>query len=337
MTKEQKRITKTGILFVVVLFITIWGINYIRSNDLITSKTKLFAVYSNVKELTEGNHVFLSGTKIGKVSHVDFVDGNLNKLVVEFHVRNDIKIPDSSVAMISNIDIMGTMGIKIIVNENTKGFYKTGDTLLSKVERSLQEQVNKQILPLKLKTESMISTVDSLLVAFRSVFNPETRTNIKKSFAHIQATLKNLESTTLTLDTLMTSEKRTIALILKNAESITTNLANNNENINNIIENFSDISDSLTAANFTNVIKQAELSLTDLSNIMDKVNKGEGTLGLLLKDEELYNKLNNSSESLDKLLIDIKKNPTRYVRFSAINFGRKIIVTKTDSTDNKKN
>ncbi len=329
MTKEHRRITKTGILFVVILFITIWGINYIRSNDLITRKAKFYAIYDNVKELSEGNHVFISGTKIGKVSHVDFIDGDLNKLIVEFHVRNDINIPDSSVAMIASTDIMGTMGIKIKINKNTKSFYSSGDTLISGVETGIQEQVNKQILPLKLKTESMISTVDSLLLAFRSVLDPETRTNIKQSFEHIQTTLKNF-------DTLIASEKSTIAQIIKNAESITTNLEKNNENINKIIENFSDISDSLTAANFTSVINQADQSLSKLSKVMDQVEKGEGTLGLLLKDEKLYNKLNKSSDDLDKLLIDIKENPTRYVRFSAINFGRKIIVNETDSTENNK-
>ncbi|MCF6366327.1 MAG: MlaD family protein [Bacteroidales bacterium] len=331
MTKEQKRITKTGILFTIITFLTIWGVNYIRSNDILSSKTKLFGVYSNVKELSEGNHVFLNGTKIGKVAHVDFIDGNLDKLIVEFHIRNDIKIPDSSIAMITSTDIMGTMGIKIIINKETDKFHSSGDTLISKVEASIQEEVNEQILPLKLKTESMLGTLDSLLVAFRAVFNPTTRSNIKKSFAHIQATLTNLESTSLTLDTLMTSEKKRISAIISNAESITKNLKSNNENINKILDNFGEISDSLSAVNFINIIHQADNSITKFSKVMDKIEKGEGTLGLLLKDEELYNKLNNSSDALDKLLIDIKENPKRYVRFSAINFGKKIIVNETDS------
>ena len=333
MTKEQRRYIKTGILFTIIIFITIWGVNYIRSNDLLSNQIKLYGVYDNVKELSEGNHVFLNGTKIGKVSKVEFLNGDLNKLVVEFHIRNGIKIPDSSIAMITSTDIMGTMGLKILLSKNTKTYYKSGDTLFTKVENSLSEEVNKQILPLKLKTENMLGTLDSLLVAFRSVFNPKTRSNIKQSFEHIQITLKNLESTTNTLDTLMTSEKTRITAIIDNAESITSNLRNNNENIEKILSNFGDISDSLSASGFVNIIHNADTTIFQLKSVLDKINHGEGSLGLLLKDEKLYNELKKASIDLDDLLLDIKNNPKRYVRFSAIDFGKKIIINenKTDS------
>lgn len=337
MTEETKRYIKTGILFVIIIFISIWGVNYIRSNDLISNQIKLYGVYSNVKELSEGNHVYLNGTKVGKVSKVSFLNGDLNKLLVEFHIRKEIKIPDSSIAMITSTDIMGTMGLKILLNKNTKTYYKSGDTLFSKVENSLSEEVNKQILPLKIKTENMLSTLDSLLIAFRSVFNPGTRANIKQSFEHIQVTLKNLEHTTSTLDTLMTSEKAGITKIIDNAESITNNLKNNNENIEKILSNFSDMSDSLSASGFVNIIHNADTAIFQLNSILNRINKGKGTIGLLLKDEKLYNELKKASRDLDDLLLDIKNNPKRYVRFSAIDFGKKIIIneTKIDSVPKK--
>jgi len=331
MTKEQKRYIKTGILFTIIIFIAIWGVNYIRSNDLISNQIKLYGVYSDVKELSEGNHVFLNGTKIGKVSKVDFLNGDLNKLVVEFQIRKGIQIPDSSIAMITSTDIMGTMGLKILLNKNTKTFYKSGDTLCSQVENSLSEEVNKQILPLKLKTENMLGTLDSLLIAFRSVFNPKTRSNIKQSFEHIQITLLNLESTTSSLDTLMSTEKLKIANIINNAESITSNLKENNENIEKILSNFGDISDSLSASGFVNVIHNADTAIFKLNTVLNKVEKGEGSLGLLIQDEKLYNELKKASSDLDDLLLDIKNNPKRYVRFSAIDFGKKIIIQSSDS------
>jgi len=335
MTKENKRIVRTGILFVIIILMTIWGVNFIRSNDLITSKTVFYGIYDDVKELSAGNHVFIKGTKVGKIVKVDFADKNLNKLIVEFHIRKDLNIPDSSIAVIKSTDIMGTMGLELIINKNSKTFLKSGDTLITKVESSLSEEVNKQILPLKLKTEAMLGTLDSLLVAFRSVFNPQTRSNIKQSFEDIQLALSNLESATYTIDTLLSSEKKRISEIIKNAASITENLKNNNENIDKILNNFSNISDSLTASNFVGVINQADSTIQKLNKITTKINNGEGTLGLLLEDEELYNKLKEASTDLDNLLIDIKENPKRYLRFSAFNLGKKIIINKTDSV--KKN
>ncbi len=328
MTKEKIRIAKTGVLFVVIIGITIWGVNFIKSNDLLSSKTKLHGIYDDVNELTIGNHVYVNGTKVGKVVHVDFIDGNLNKLDVEFHIRNDIKIPKGSVAKITSIDLLGTKGIKIILNNKGKGFYKSKDTLETAVESNLSEIVNKQIMPLKNKTESMIVELDSLMLSFNSIFSKETQKNI-------QNTLKNLEHTSVMLDGIMISGKSKITTILKNVESITQNLENNNGNIEKILKNFGDISDTLAAANLVGIIDNADKTLAKFNSIMTKIDNGEGTIGLLLKDEQLYNKLEKTSDDLDKLFIDIKEHPKRYVRFSAFSFGKKIYVADKDSIDKK--
>ena len=53
----------------------------------------------------------------------------------------------------------------------------------------------------------------------------------------------------------------------------------------------------------------------------DKINNGEGSLGMLLNDKALYVNLNSTAASADKLLIDLKQSPKRYVHFSL--FGSK--------------
>ena len=56
---------------------------------------------------------------------------------------------------------------------------------------------------------------------------------------------------------------------------------------------------------------------------MDNMNNGKGTAGQLLTNDSLYTNLNNSLESLNALLEDMKANPKRYVHFSV--FGKKSI------------
>ena len=97
---------------------------------------------------------------------------------------------------------------------------------------------------------------------------------------------------------------------------ITGNLKNNNDNINNIINNFSTISDSLAKAEIPRTFNNINSTINDLANIANKINKGEGTLGLLVNDDKLYNELQKSAADLNKLLEDIKQNPKKYVRFS---------------------
>ena len=70
---------------------------------------------------------------------------------------------------------------------------------------------------------------------------------------------------------------------------------------------------------------------------MNKINNGEGTVGKLLNDQELYEHLVLASADLDFLLLDLKQNPGRYLNLSLFNFGskRKKDPKSWDSTDYK--
>jgi phospholipid/cholesterol/gamma-HCH transport system substrate-binding protein len=93
-------------------------------------------------------------------------------------------------------------------------------------------------------------------------------------------------------------------------------LNENKGNISTIIENFKVISDSLSKSEIPGTFARANKVLDDMQAVLNKVNSGEGTIGMLINDDSLYLELNRSATALDSLLNDIKKNPKRYVRFS---------------------
>jgi phospholipid/cholesterol/gamma-HCH transport system substrate-binding protein len=172
------------------------------------------------------------------------------------------------------------------------------------------------VLPIKEKAEELFGQIDSVMIIFQAIFNENTRVNITKSFESIQETLLNLKNTTGNLDTTIERESTRLSNILTNAESISNNLKNNNEALTNIITNFSNVSDSLAAANIKQTMLQAEQSLANLNDVVNKINQGEGTMGMLVNDDQLYNNLEASSKQLELLLEDIRKNPGGYIRFS---------------------
>ncbi|MCX5884716.1 MAG: MCE family protein, partial [Proteobacteria bacterium] len=53
-----------------------------------------------------------------------------------------------------------------------------------------------------------------------------------------------------------------------------------------------------------------------LSSILEKVDKGEGVAGALLKDEELARELKETIRELKELTKDIKEHPKKYFKFS---------------------
>jgi phospholipid/cholesterol/gamma-HCH transport system substrate-binding protein len=52
---------------------------------------------------------------------------------------------------------------------------------------------------------------------------------------------------------------------------------------------------------------------SNLRQMSEEINNPDGTLGLLLRDPQLYNQLNQVSADIDSLIVDIKKNPKRYI------------------------
>lgn len=322
---------KVGVIVIVAVAFFIWGFSFLKGKDLFEKTYTYYAVYNSVDGLSVSAPVLVNGIKVGSVSDIRFINDTNTNILVELKINKNFLIKNSSVAEIFSADLMGTRAIHIIQSNSNK-YYRPNDTLLSSVEADLKTQVSAQVLPLKKKAEDLIKSIDSVMVVVQSIFDKQTRYNIARSFESIRLTVENLERTSISLDTLVQSEKYALTRIIANVESITENFRNNNELISNVMKNLSALSDSLQQANIKQTIINANIALTEATKIIDKINKGEGSLGMLIHNEQLYTNLEKSSKNLDLLLKDIRENPKRYVHFSLFDLGRTVILE-----DNEKN
>ena len=153
--------------------------------------------------------------------------------------------------------------------------------------------------------------------------NPEFQRNFERSFASIARTLETLEGTAKKVDGLVGTQSVKIGTILRNLESISSNFKNNNDKISSIITNIDKVSEDVAKADIAQTITQTNKTLVNLQSLLDKVNTGQGSLGLLVNDKQLYTNLTHATDNLDKLMIDLKANPKRYVNFSVFGSGKK--------------
>jgi phospholipid/cholesterol/gamma-HCH transport system substrate-binding protein len=306
---------KIGFFFVLAVAILIWGFNFLKGRDLFTKERIFFAIYRNVGGLVKTKPVYISGVKVGQVSRVYF-DPRLNgDIIVELSITNDFPIPGNSISRIFSEDLMGSRAVEIILGDSP-AMARSGDTLTSDVEATLKEAVNQQILPIKLKAEELISSIDTMVSAIQGVFNKDIRDELLQSIRSIRHTFQNLESATGNIDTLLIEQSGRLAGILYNLDMITRNLKDNNEEVNTILDNFADISDSLAQSHIPQIFDNINSAVSNLNRVTEKIDKGEGTLGMLVNDDKLYKDLEKSAFELSQLLEDVKANPKRYVRFS---------------------
>jgi phospholipid/cholesterol/gamma-HCH transport system substrate-binding protein len=256
------------------------------------------------------------------VREITLIPDNSGRLLVRFVVTDpDFKLPLNSVAKISSLDLLGSKSINLLLGLKSGEYHEPGDTLAVSVEASLSEEVNNQILPLKKKAEDLLSSMDTTIRVIQAILNKEARENLSASFESIKNALFTFERVALRLDTMIYSEKDKLARILTNFQSISNNLRNNNENITQILDNVAYITDSIALSNITQTINNAGVAFSNAAEIMQRIDRGEGTLGQLVQNDSLYQYLEKSARDLDKLLTDINDHPNRYVHFSV--FGRR--------------
>ena len=305
-----------GFLFVAALTILIWGIMYLKGTEMFRNRMIIYAVYDKVNGLVPANPVTINGLKVGQVKSLSFSKENPRKIIAVLYINNaDYPIPVNSVARIYSADLMGSKEIDIVLGDSPV-MLKNGDTLVSATEATLGESVNQQLAPLKVKAENLISSIDTLATVMNQVLNKNTRNDLVEAIEHVKETLENLAHTTMNLDTLMSSQRNNLARIINNVESISSNLKKNNDKITNILENFSDVSDSIAKANIPATFSQVNKTLADLDAVIGKINRGEGSLGLLVNDQKLYNEVEKAARDLNLLLEDIKANPSKYIKVS---------------------
>ena len=312
LTKEFK----VGITFVIATAILIWGLMYLKGMELFKHKMIIYAVYDRVNGLVPANNVAISGMKVGQVKDLYFSRTHPGKIVAELYISEEYPIPVNSVARINNSDnLIGGKYVEIVLGDSKK-IMKDKDTLESFIEASIGEELNQQLIPLKNKTERLLGSIDTVATLIQQVLNKETRDNLAASIAHIKETLNNLSHTTYYLDTLVGSQRNHLASIIGNIESISQNLKNNSQNINTILSNFSELSDSLAKARIPATIAQVNKAILDIDIAVNKINSGQGSLGLLLNDDKLYKEAQKAATDLNLLLEDIKANPKRYLKVS---------------------
>ncbi len=312
---------RIGFVMVLALSLLFWGANYLKGTNILKKQRQFYAVYDRVDGLGSSNPVVINGFKVGQVDEITFYPGNSGSLLVLFSVSEDnFNIPVDTRAHIISSDILGSKSISLELGESSD-LAQDKDTLNSAIESSLSESVNQQIAPLKKKAEDLISTVDSAIIIVSQIFNKKARGDLDASFTSMRSSLEAFERTMNRADEFVVSEREHLSKIFIHVESITQNLASNNLKLSNTLANMEAITDSLAGADLTQTVNNASNAMKQVSEVMDKVNQGQGSIGQLLNNDTLYTNLEAAANDLDQLLLDMRLNPERYVHFSI--FGRK--------------
>lgn len=292
--KSLKKELIIGLCVLIALLVLFFGINFLKGVNLFKAADYYYATYTNAAGLQQSAPVTLDGFKVGQVREINYDYTNPGHVKVELSVDRELRIPKGSEAVIEQ-DLLGTATVVLHLSD-AKEYEEVGATLLSHTQKGMLDNVTSTVMP---QLGSTFAKIDSLLVNLNALVADPA---LAKSVGRLDAITLNLE---VTLRQLRASAGA-LPPVIKNVDGLTSNL-------NTVSSDLAVVSGKLKEAPVDSLMNNITSISANLKELSATLNNPDSSLGLITHDRELYDNLNNCAASLDSLLIDVKKNPKRYI------------------------
>lgn len=284
-----------GLCVGAAILILCFGIEFLKGINLFKPSNFYIAEYSNVSGLEISAPVLIDGYKVGQVREINFNYAQPGKIEVLMALNKELHLPVDSKAMIGSTLLSGSY-IDIQLGTSSE-MLPMGGTVESGVTPDLMSSISDGILP---EVAAIMPKVDSLLVSVnRLVSDPS-----------ITASLSNIE--TLTRDLTATSHNLNI-IMERQVPGILGDAGRTMSNLDSLTSNLALLSEELNKLPLQQTVSNVNGLTSNLVQFTGNLNNPNSTLGELTQGSELYERLNTVVADIDSLIVDIKKNPKRYI------------------------
>jgi phospholipid/cholesterol/gamma-HCH transport system substrate-binding protein len=288
---------RVGIVVAIAAIILFLGIIWIKEYRFNVERYKYGVLFPNVGALGVGDPVTVLGVKKGTVESIILSGGDV---LVTFNLTTDVKLKKDAKFTVMNIGLMGERFVDVSpghsselldLSKPVEGFYDTG----------IPEVMG--------MAGQMLDEIRRLVAHLEGIFGTEWS---QESF---RKTIKDLRKLSGDLVTLLDRNKdkleKTATDLSYTSSELKVLVERNKEKLQSSVDNFTTSSARLDT--ITTTLSSLSVSL---KNLTQKIESGEGTFGKLVNDSTLYNDLRKTTNNLDELVTDIKKNPKKYLKVS---------------------
>jgi len=325
----MSREIKVALLALVAIAVSYWGYNFIVGKNLLKDTNFYYVEYEDVAGLKTSTQVRINGVQVGRVGAVTN-QLEEQKVLVRLDLDPNIKIPKTTRALILTETFMGAKAVELRYAKYCTGpdCAKDGDYIQGEALGMLSSMVPKDEMSAYLKEIS--TTLEALVGTLNEqLLSEDAQGPIANSLRDLEQTMGNLRSSSGRLDNMLRKSGDEISGSIKDINTLTGTLAENNEAIGNILDNTDKFTSQLgemdlkktvtdlesTVAALKSTIETAETTFAGVNGVVDGIENGDGTLGKLFQDPDLYHEITTLSGRADSLLNDIQNRPYRYIPF----------------------
>lgn len=317
--KKEIKIALVAIAAIAILF---FGMNFLKGISLFSEKNVYYARFSNINGLTANNPIFANGYQVGLVKDIQFDYSGQGDIIVAFSLNDKMHLPVGTAAAIES-DFMGNVRMNLVLpTTNTPlptgegsgvglsplptgegagvGLLHKGDTIPGSQAEGLMARAA-ALLP---AVEQMLPKLDSILMSVNTLLADPS---IARTLHHAEHITADLTTSTRQLNTLMANLNRQMPALMSKADGV--------------LDNTQQLTQNLAAVDIDATMQKVDRTLANVEATAKQLSQPNGTLGLLMNDPSLYNRLNGTLNSAEMLLNDVREHPKRYINVSV--FGRK--------------
>ena len=256
---------------------------------------------------SSGSLVYIKGVRIGSVSSVRLSEDN--NVRVGMSIDTNVNIPEGSTALLTSLGIVEGKSIVIELGDSDQ-YLESGDEIPGNYAQTIMETLGEQGEQLGDDVSNSINELNQFLRQLNATVDDETRVKLNE-------TLNNLVESTNQVATLLEEKEEEINSAIESGSRIISQLdtltTNNRPKIDSLITSIEQNVDELS-----DVRQELESASASLNEILEKVNRGDGTMGKLINDPSVYENLDSLTSELNKLVKAINEDPGKYLKHMSI-------------------
>lgn len=285
-----------------------------KGKSLFTTDNVFYAKYDNVEGLAVSNPVSINGLKVGQVDEIKPITSKDGKLhfIVKMTIDDTFEFSRRSTVEVFEPGLMSgkEMRVNLFYGGETA---KDGDTLSGNYQLSMLNSLSSQVKPVKDQLSNVLLKLDSTLASTNKIVDEENRREIKLLLSNLNRTIESFKGASDRTNSILSNNEKGLHEVVANANTAMMTA-------NKTLDKYGSVAERVDIDKLNGTIDQFNQTAGKLNNVISGIQNGEGSLGKLAKDEELYNNLTKTSNNLNELVEDFKANPKRYVNFSV--FGK---------------
>jgi ABC-type transporter Mla subunit MlaD len=294
---------KIGLVVLFAIFIGYMGFRIMKDEPIFSQVNVLYTKFDTVEGLIRGSNVYLNGFKIGTVREMQYLVQEDSALIT-LNITENIQLPKGSMAQLASPDFLGSSTIRIIKSNSSESL-EWGSYLKGIQKEGLLNTFTDRGTAI---SDSVAVTITLLNEKLRALdfLNQQSSNDIGSALSNVKQTSDYLlEAVTTSSDELtdmIGSAKRSLETIEDISDSSRASIEQSIKNL------------ELLSVEMSQLTRELSATSTTLNSVLEKMDRGEGSLGLLLNDPSLYENVDSLSYNLNELIKGIKEDPKRYLK-----------------------